>query len=137
MIVITGGAGFIGSNLAAALAERGERIAVCDHLGETSLGADGLGADGLGANGKWRNIAKLEIEDVVSPDQLLAFLSGAADRLRALVHLGAISDTTAPGDDALVETNFRHTNLGDPTMVARKDVRNGKTKKEVHQGIQV
>ncbi len=102
MIVITGGAGFIGSNLVAALAERGERIAVCDHLG-----AAGLGADGLGADGKWRNIAKLEIEDVVPPDQLLAFLSGAADRLRALVHLGAISDTTAPGGDALLETNFR------------------------------
>ncbi|MCH8000897.1 MAG: NAD-dependent epimerase/dehydratase family protein, partial [Proteobacteria bacterium] len=77
MIVITGGAGFIGSNLAAALAERGERVAICDHLGD----------GGLGAGGKWRNIAKLEIEDVVPPDQLLAFLSGAADRLRALVHL--------------------------------------------------
>ncbi len=34
MIVITGGAGFIGSNLAAALNERGERIAICDHLGQ-------------------------------------------------------------------------------------------------------
>ncbi|MCH7795873.1 MAG: ADP-glyceromanno-heptose 6-epimerase [Proteobacteria bacterium] len=102
MIVITGGAGFIGSNLAAALAQRGERVAICDRLG-----ADGQGADGLGAGGKWRNIAKLEIEDVVPPDQLLAFLSGAADRLRALVHLGAISDTTARDGDALVETNFR------------------------------
>jgi ADP-L-glycero-D-manno-heptose 6-epimerase len=92
MIVITGGAGFIGSNLAAALIERGERIALCDHLGQGD---------------KWRNIAKLEIEDIVPPDQLVEFMSGEADRLRALVHLGAITDTTARDGDALVQANFR------------------------------
>ena len=43
MIVITGGAGFIGSNLAAALEERGEReLVVCDRLGSGE---------------KWRNLA--------------------------------------------------------------------------------
>ncbi len=92
MIVITGGAGFIGSNLAAALNQRGERIAICDHLG---------------TDDKWRNIAKLELEDVVPPDELVAFLSAKADRLRAIVHLGAISDTTARDGDALVQNNFR------------------------------
>ena len=97
MIVITGGTGFIGSNLAAALAERGERIAVCDHLGETGLGMAGLGDDGLGADGKWRNIAKLEIEDVVPPDQLLAFLSGAADRLPGRCCLASIPAGSTPG----------------------------------------
>ena len=56
MIVITGGAGFIGSNLAAALTARGERVAICDHLGQGD---------------KWRNIAKLELEDIVPPDQIL------------------------------------------------------------------
>jgi ADP-L-glycero-D-manno-heptose 6-epimerase len=92
MIVITGGAGFIGSNLAAALIERGERIAICDHLGQGE---------------KWRNIAKLEVEDVVPPEEITAFLTGEADRLRALVHLGALSDTGARDADALVENNFR------------------------------
>ncbi len=92
MIVITGGAGFIGSNLAAALAERGERIVVCDRLG---------------TGDKWRNIAKLELEDVVPPDQLLDYLGDAVTRVRALVHLGAISDTTARDADALAENNFR------------------------------
>ncbi len=91
MIVITGGAGFIGSNLAAALAERGEPIAVCDRLG---------------TGDKWRNIAKLELEDVVPPDQILDYLGGVTTRMRALVHLGAISDTTARDADRLIETNF-------------------------------
>ena len=47
MIFVTGGAGFIGSNLVAALEERGERVAVCDRLGHED---------------KWRNIAKRELE---------------------------------------------------------------------------
>ena len=92
MIVITGGAGFIGSNLAAALTESGERIAICDHLGQGD---------------KWRNIAKLELEDLVPPDQILEYLGDVANRVRALVHLGAISDTTARDADALAENNFR------------------------------
>lgn len=92
MIVITGGAGFIGSNLAAALTERGERIAVCDRLG---------------TDDKWRNIAKLELEDVVPPDRISDYLGDAATRVRAVVHLGAISDTTAGDADALAENNFR------------------------------
>jgi ADP-L-glycero-D-manno-heptose 6-epimerase len=92
VIVITGGAGFIGSNLAAALTERGERIAVCDRLG---------------TGDKWRNIAKLELEDVVPPDQILNYLGDVATRVRAVVHLGAISDTTARDADALAENNFR------------------------------
>ena len=92
MIVITGGAGFIGSNLAAALTERGERVVLCDRLGD---------------GGKWRNIANLEIEDIVPPDELAAFLAGEAHRPRALVHLGALTDTTARDGDALVRNNFR------------------------------
>ncbi len=92
MIVITGGAGFIGSNLAAALVERGERVVLCDRLGDGD---------------KWRNIAKLEIEDMVPPDDIGAFLTATADRVRVLVHLGAISDTTARDGDALLENNFR------------------------------
>ena len=51
MIVITGGAGFIGSNLVAALEERGEHdIVVCDRLGRGE---------------KWRNIAKRELAHIV------------------------------------------------------------------------
>ena len=61
MILVTGGAGFIGSNVVAALAARGERVVVCDHLG---------------SGDKWRNIAKPEVaEDRGRPAQCLAWLA--------------------------------------------------------------
>ena len=92
MIVITGGAGFIGSNLVAALAARGERVVVSDRLG---------------SGDKWRNLAKHEIEDFVRPESLLQFLAEDSARVRAVVHLGAISDTTASDGDALAAVNFQ------------------------------
>ena len=91
MILVTGGAGFIGSNLAAALAARGERVVICDRLG---------------SQGKWRNIAPVEVEDILSPEALPAFLDSHTDGLRAVLHMGAISETTAEDADALVENNF-------------------------------
>jgi ADP-L-glycero-D-manno-heptose 6-epimerase len=91
MILVTGGAGFIGSNLVAALAEDGQRVAVCDRLGQ---------------HDKWRNLAKRELEDLVRPDRLADFLAHSAGALSAVVHLGAISDTTERDADRLVETNF-------------------------------
>ncbi len=90
MILVTGGAGFIGSNLVAALAERGQRVAICDWLGETD---------------KWRNIAKHEVSAIVPPDQLFAWLEGGGHNLSAIVHLGAISATTERDGDRLAATN--------------------------------
>jgi len=92
MYLVTGGAGFIGSNLVADLADRGERVIVCDSLGEGD---------------KWRNLAKRELEDVIPPDRLFDSLRGYAPKLQAVVHLGAISSTTESDGDRLLETNFR------------------------------
>ncbi len=89
MILVTGGAGFIGSNLVAALVARGERVAV---------------ADWLGAEGKWRNLGKHPPETLISPDALAAWLDAAPD-LAAVVHLGAISETTATDGDLVWRTN--------------------------------
>ena len=92
MILITGGAGFIGSNLAAALEERGERdIAVCDRLGQ---------------EGKWRSIAKRELAAIVPPEGLLAFLDEHAREIGTVFHLGAISSTTETDADLIAATNF-------------------------------
>ncbi len=91
MILVTGGAGFIGSNLATALAARGERVVICDRLGKQD---------------KWRNIAHVEVEDVVAPEALPEFLGARGDGIRAILHMGAISETTAEDADALVENNF-------------------------------
>ena len=91
MLLVTGGAGFIGSNLVAALndADRTD-VAVCD---------------GLGHGGKWRNLAKRQLADIVPPAELPDWLKGR--RLDAIIHLGAISETTATDGDLVIETNFR------------------------------
>ena len=91
MFLVTGGAGFIGSNVVAALNDAGRTdVVVCDILGDGP---------------KWRNLAKRQIADFVPPAELQAWLQGR--RLEAVVHLGAISETTATNGDAVMEANFR------------------------------
>jgi ADP-L-glycero-D-manno-heptose 6-epimerase len=91
MLLVTGGAGFIGSNIVAALNDAGRAdVAVCDLLG---------------SDGKWRNLAKRQLVDVVPPARLSAWLDGR--QLDAIIHMGAISETTATDGDLVIETNFR------------------------------
>jgi ADP-L-glycero-D-manno-heptose 6-epimerase len=91
MLLVTGGAGFIGSNIVAALNEAGRTdVVVCDLLGD---------------GGKWRNLAKRQLADIVPPGELAAWLGGR--RLDAVIHMGAISETTATDGDLVIETNFR------------------------------
>jgi ADP-L-glycero-D-manno-heptose 6-epimerase len=59
----------------------------------------------LGHDGKWRNLSKRRLADLVTPAQLPDWLKGR--RLDAIIHLGAISDTTATDGDLVIETNFR------------------------------
>ena len=92
MIVVTGGAGFIGSNLVAALEERGEHdLVVCDRLGRDD---------------KWRNLAKRELAALVAPEALLEFLDAHAREINIVFHLGAISSTTESDADLILATNF-------------------------------
>ena len=91
MILVTGGAGFIGSCIVAALNEAGRNdIAVNDFVG---------------SEGKWRNLAKARMADFVPPSDLMAWLDGR--KLDAVIHMGAISDTTARDADLVIENNFR------------------------------
>ena len=57
-----------------------------------------------GSDGKWRNLAKRQIADFVPP-KLFAWLDSR--KLDAVIHLGAISDTTATDGDLVMDTNFR------------------------------
>ena len=91
MLLVTGGAGFIGSNVVAALNE----------AGRTDIAVNDI----LGADGKWRNLAKRQVADVVPPAELLRWLDGR--KLDAVIHMGAISDTTATDADLVLENNFR------------------------------
>ena len=94
LIVVTGGAGFIGSNIVLQLARAGERVVVCDlfRSGE-----------------KWRNIAAAWLHDIVRPNDLPQWLGRHGDKVAAIVHMAAISSTTEKDVDKFVETNIRLT----------------------------
>ncbi|WP_431281587.1 ADP-glyceromanno-heptose 6-epimerase [Humitalea sp. 24SJ18S-53] len=90
MYLVTGGAGFIGSNITAALCEAGQEVLVCDRL-----------RDGA----KWRNLAKHRIAGLLAPDDLPRYLDGVP-KLDAIIHMGAISATTATDADLVAHTNL-------------------------------
>jgi ADP-L-glycero-D-manno-heptose 6-epimerase len=94
MYLVTGGAGFIGSNIVAALSERNDEVVVCDWLGNDE---------------RWRNLAKHEISEVIEPESLLAWLHRKGDGLQAVVHMGAISTTTETNVDLIAARNIRAT----------------------------
>ncbi len=91
MILVTGGAGFIGSNLVAGLCERGLDVAVCD---------------GFGQGDKWRNLSRCQLADIVPHDQLFDWLEAARGSVEVIFHMGASSSTTETDIDYVVETNF-------------------------------
>jgi ADP-L-glycero-D-manno-heptose 6-epimerase len=91
MLLVTGGAGFIGSNVVAALNEAGRTDVVVN--------------DVLGTDEKWRNLAKRRVADMVGTGDLFRWLEGR--KLDAVIHMGAISDTTARDADLVIENNFR------------------------------
>jgi ADP-L-glycero-D-manno-heptose 6-epimerase len=90
MILVTGGAGFIGSNLHAALAAEGQEVVICDWLGHEGA--------------KWRNFLHHPPAAIIRPEALDDYLAHDM-KLTAIVHLGAISETTARDGDLVWESN--------------------------------
>ena len=97
MIVVTGGAGFIGSALVAKLNQEGVDDIVI--------------VDDLGCSEKWRNLVKRRYVDYLHKDLFLRMVD--ADKVpfpvEAVIHLGACSSTTERNADYLMENNFHYT----------------------------
>jgi ADP-L-glycero-D-manno-heptose 6-epimerase len=94
MYVLTGAAGFIGSNIAAVLAARGHEIVACDWLR---------------TDDRWRNLAKHELAAILAPEMLDDWLRRNRTAVQAVIHMGAISSTTETDVDAIVANNIHNT----------------------------
>ena len=95
MIIVTGGAGFIGSNILKGLEDAGyNKLTVCDYMGNDS---------------RWKNIAKRELFDIVTPEKIMEYCNENATEIDAVVHMGAISATTETDVELITNSNIRLT----------------------------
>jgi ADP-L-glycero-D-manno-heptose 6-epimerase len=95
-VVVTGAAGFIGSNLVKALNARGER--------------DVIAVDNLSDGAKFANLADCDIADYLDQDEFLDRVAEGDfdDDIAAIFHQGACSDTTASDGRYVMRNNFRY-----------------------------
>jgi ADP-L-glycero-D-manno-heptose 6-epimerase len=97
MIVVTGGAGFIGSAIVWKLNQLGEKKIII--------------VDELGTDDKWKNLVPLEYDDFIHKDD---FISMIIEReisfdISAIIHMGANSSTTEKDADHLYSNNYLYT----------------------------
>lgn len=99
MIIVTGGAGMIGSNVVAALNASGHR--------------DILVVDDLTDGRKFANLADLSIDDYMDKDVFLARLEGGAEfgKVEAIFHQGACSATTEWNGSFMIANNYEYSKV--------------------------
>ena len=96
MIIVTGGAGFIGSAFVWKLNENGiDDILVVDHMG---------------SGGKWQNLVKRRVKDIIHKDELMPWLNSQSKPtgIEAIIHMGACSSTTQMDMDYLLQNNVHY-----------------------------
>jgi ADP-L-glycero-D-manno-heptose 6-epimerase len=96
MIVVTGGAGFIGSALVWKLNQTGvDKIIVVDELGKED---------------KWKNLNGLKYADFFHKDDFMGLIlpRKAPFKITSIIHLGACSSTTEKDADFLLDNNYHY-----------------------------
>lgn len=96
MIIVTGGAGFIGSNLVNALNQLGEEhILIVDHLGTSE---------------KWKNLRDVKFLDFETKENFISKAEKGlfGNEVSAVFHLGACSSTTEKDADYLIQNNYEY-----------------------------
>ncbi len=96
MIILTGGAGFIGSAVLRLLNDNG-----IDHV---------LVVDNLGSSDKWKNLSGKRFADYLHKDEFIGRLEHASnfDKTDAVIHFGACSSTMEQDADYLMRNNYRY-----------------------------
>src|SRR3990167_3618225 len=108
MIIVTGGAGFIGSCLVKRLNQEGfQDILIVDHLGLTE---------------KWRNLAGKLFSDYLEKDTFLSLIerNGLDKKTEAVFHMGACSSTTEQDASYLLKNNYQFSKTLAEWALARK-----------------
>lgn len=94
LIVVTGGAGFIGSCLVRELNDRNiSNIVIVDRLAHKT---------------KWKNLVGKSFREILDKDQLMDWMKGRERDIRGIYHLGACSDTMETDASYLLENNYRY-----------------------------
>jgi len=99
MIIVTGGAGFIGSAFVWKLNREGiDNIIIVDHLGESD---------------KWRNLVNLRFINYLHKDDFLEMIGNDTPpfEIDAMIHMGACSSTTERDADYLWHNNYVYTKV--------------------------
>lgn len=94
-LVLTGGAGFIGSCILRWLNDKGIfNIIIVDELGRSD---------------KWKNLVGKRFTDIIYKHNLFEWLEGKETEILGFIHMGACTSTTETDASYLLENNYRYT----------------------------